>query len=99
MMEAWLSAIEATPPSAWWAPAPERSASASREMWKTGFSVAVLGASITGLVPLPVVLGGVALTAIPFRRAIKSLGDGRLNVDEKAITGESVPKDRLPATG
>ncbi len=89
--EALLAAVASTPSTAWPAPAPAASASATRELWKTGFSAAVLGASITGLLPLPVVLGGVAVTAIPpFRRALRSLGEGRLNVDVMDATAIAV---------
>jgi Cu2+-exporting ATPase len=89
--EALLSAIGATPPSSWPAPEPQGSKARSLEMAKTGFSAAVLAASITGVLPLPLVLGGVALTAVPpFRRAIRSLGEGRVNVDVMDATAIAV---------
>src|SRR5215831_7804096 len=78
---ALIEAIEHTPPRAWpeAAPPPE---SPYFEWVKTGFSGAVLAGAITGIVPAPIMLGGVALTALPpFRRALASLAAGRVNVD------------------
>ena len=88
---ALLGAIASTPSVAWPTPAPAPSASATRELWKTGFSAGVLAASITGLLPVSVVLAGVAVTAIPpFQRAFRSLGEGRLNVDVMDATAIAV---------
>jgi Cu2+-exporting ATPase len=89
--DALLEAIHRTPSTAWPAPAPASSASTSHEILKTAFSVAVLGASITGALPIELLLGGVALSSIPpFRRAIQSLGEGRVNVDVMDATAIAV---------
>jgi Cu2+-exporting ATPase len=89
--EALLEAIDRTPSAAWPAPLPVSSASTSREILKTAFSLAVFGASVTGVVSLPILLGGVALSAIPpFRRALHSLGEGRVNVDVMDATAIAV---------
>jgi Cu2+-exporting ATPase len=89
--EALLAAIEATPPAHWPAPSPAPSKATHHEILKTGFSAVVLGASISGVIPLPLVLCGVAITAIPpFRRALNSLGEGRVNVDVMDATAIAV---------
>jgi Cu2+-exporting ATPase len=90
--DAFLAAIQASSPASW--PAPEATDGkhhARNEILKTGFSAAVLGASISGLLPLPVLLGGVAITAIPpFTRAIRAMGEGRVNVDVMDATAIAV---------
>jgi heavy metal translocating P-type ATPase len=88
---ALLHRIEASPPILWpAAPAPS-ARSAALEWTKTGFSTAVLTGAISGMVPTPVMLGAVALTAIPpFRRAIKSLAAGHVNVDVMDATAITV---------
>jgi Cu2+-exporting ATPase len=86
-----LAAIDRTPPTAWPTPPAASSATTRHEMLKAGFSLGVLAASISGIVPVPIMLGGVALTAIPpFKRAVKSLGEGRLNVDVMDATAIAV---------
>ncbi|HEY8041236.1 MAG TPA: heavy metal translocating P-type ATPase [Polyangiaceae bacterium] len=76
-----LDRIEEAPPTTWPA-APPAAPTPYLEWLKTGFSTAVLAGAVTGVVPAPVMLGAVALTAIPpFRRAIRSLAGGRVNVD------------------
>ena len=76
-----LARIAEAPPTAWPAASPaERPAYV--EWVKTGFGTAVLAGAITGLVPTPLMLGAVAVTAVPpFRRAIQALASGRVNVD------------------
>jgi Cu2+-exporting ATPase len=85
-----LEEIAATPPSAW--PGAQPPARAPYVEWvKTGFSTAVLAGAITGVVPAPLMLGAVAITAIPpFRRAIASLASGRVNVDVMDATAITV---------
>jgi len=52
------------------------------EWAKAGFAGAVMAGSITGIVPAPVMLGAVAITAVPpFRRALTNLAQGHVNVD------------------
>ncbi len=77
--EALLVAIADTPSTSWPAPVPAPSSAAAHEKWKTAFSAAVLGGVDHGPAPrVSVMLGGVAITAIPpFRRALRSLGEGR----------------------
>jgi Cu2+-exporting ATPase len=61
------------------------------EVAKTGFAAAVLGASITGVLPPPVVLAGVAITAYPpFKRAFQNLRNGYVNVDVMDATAIAV---------
>jgi len=87
---ALLDRIEEAPPTIWPAAAPV-ARSAAGEYAKTAFSTAVLAGAITGMVPSPVMLGAVALTAIPpFRRAIKSLAGGHVNVDVMDATAITV---------
>jgi Cu2+-exporting ATPase len=85
-----LESIEHAPPTTWPA-APAAAPSASREWLKTGFSSLVLAGAVTGVVPAPVMLGAVALTAVPpFRRAIRSLASGHVNVDVMDATAITV---------
>jgi len=76
-----LDAIAQSTPQTW----PEGTPSAKPpyvEWLKTGFSMAVLAGAITGAVPAAVMLPAVALTAIPpFRRALRNLAHGKVNVD------------------
>ena len=85
-----LARIAEAPPVAWPAAAPpERPPYV--EWVKAGFSGVVLAGAITGLVPTPLMLGAVAVTAIPpFRRAIQSLARGRVNVDVMDATAITV---------
>ena len=77
-----LEAIEHAPPRDWPDANPEPRDSPYFEWVKAGFSTSVLVGSITGLVPVPVMLGAVAITAIPpVRRAAASLAAGHVNVD------------------
>jgi heavy metal translocating P-type ATPase len=85
-----LDRIEEAPPTLWPA-APPAVRRPYVEWLKTGFSTAVLAGAVTGVVPAPVMLGAVALTAIPpFRRAMKSLASGRVNVDVMDATAITV---------
>jgi Cu2+-exporting ATPase len=85
-----LERIEKATPTTWPA-APPAAPRPYLEWLKTGFSAAVLAGAITGVVPAPVMLGAVALTAIPpFRRAIRSLASGRVNVDVMDATAITV---------
>jgi len=87
---ALLHRIEEAPPANWPGAAPS-ARSAALEWTKTGFSTAVLAGAITGVVPSPLMLGAVAFTAIPpFRRAIKSLAAGHVNVDVMDATAITV---------
>ena len=87
---ALLDWIEQAVPTTW-PDAPPAARSSSVEWMKTGFSSVVLAGAITGVVPAPVMLGAVALTAIPpFRRAIRSLASGRVNVDVMDATAITV---------
>jgi Cu2+-exporting ATPase len=76
-----LDAIEKSTPRTW----PEAAVPAEApyfEWVKSGFSGLVLAGSITGLVPAPIMLAGVAVTALPpFARALRALSEGRVNVD------------------
>jgi Cu2+-exporting ATPase len=85
-----LARIAEAPPSAWpAAPPPDRPAYV--EWVKAGFSAAVLAGAVTGVVPAPLMLGAVAVTAIPpFRRALASLAHGRVNVDVMDATAITV---------
>jgi heavy metal translocating P-type ATPase len=85
-----LACIAEAPPLAWPAGAPaERPPYV--EWVKAGFSSVVLAGAATGIVPLPLMLGAVAVTAIPpFRRAIQSLVSGRVNVDVMDATAITV---------
>jgi Cu2+-exporting ATPase len=61
------------------------------EWVKAGFSTAVMAASITGVVPVPIMLGAVGITALPpFKRALLALGEGRVNVDVMDATAITV---------
>ncbi len=76
-----LEAIEKSTPRSWpeGSPAPD---SPYFETVKAGFSAAVLTGAITGIVPMPLMLTGVAITAMPpVRRALVSLANGHVNVD------------------
>ena len=85
-----LARIAEAPPTAWPA-APPADRPAYVEWVKTGFSTAVMAGAITGLVPAPLMLGAVAVTAIPpFRRAIAALASGRVNVDVMDATAITV---------
>jgi Cu2+-exporting ATPase len=88
--EKLLEAIQESAPRDWpeAAPPPE---SPYFEWVKAGFSTAVLASSITGVVPLPLMLGAVGVTSLPpFRRALASLGEGRVNVDVMDATAITV---------
>ncbi|MGD0523655.1 MAG: HAD-IC family P-type ATPase, partial [Polyangiaceae bacterium] len=88
---ALLERIEQAPPALWPAAPPTATRRPYVEWLKTGLSTAVLAGAITGVVPPPVMLGAVALTAIPpFRRAIKSLASGHVNVDVMDATAITV---------
>jgi Cu2+-exporting ATPase len=87
--DALLRAIEQTAPGGWPRPTPQ--GTRHHEVIKTGFAAAVLGASITGALPAPVLLGGVAITAIPpFRRAFENLARRHVNVDVMDATAITV---------
>ncbi len=96
--DALLAAIASTDPRAWPdatpAPAPHRG-------WaRTALNTAVLAATATGVLPLPVSAAAVAITAIPpVKRAVKALGEKRLSVDllDVAAIGISVGTGQ-PAT-
>ena len=61
--------------------APEASSS-RRELWKLGGTALVFAASVTGALPLPLLVAGASITALPsFRRAFDNLRRGRVNVD------------------
>src|SRR5262249_42053815 len=85
-----LDAIALSPPVAW--PAPQPAPSPPYVEWvKAGFPPAVMAASITGIVPAPIMLGAVAITAIPpFRRALSNLSHGNINVDVMDATAITV---------
>ena len=74
-----LSEVRRTPPSAWAAAGePEQ----PNEWRKAGLTAGVLALSLTGLVPAPIAVGAVALTAIPsFKRAAQNLAKRKANVD------------------
>jgi heavy metal translocating P-type ATPase len=76
-----VAAISGALPTAWPAAQPVAKP-AYFEGAKAAFGAAVLAGAITGVVPAPVMLGAVAISAIPpFRRAITSLAHGHVNVD------------------
>jgi Cu2+-exporting ATPase len=87
---ALLDRILEAPPSTW--PAPPPAAKPAYFEWaKAGLSTLVLGGAITGAIPAPIMLGAVALTAIPpVRRAARSLARGRVNVDVMDATAIAV---------
>jgi heavy metal translocating P-type ATPase len=76
-----LAAIGGSPPAAW--PSAGLPDDRSHLHWaKASFSAGVLGAAVSGLLPVPLMLGAVAVTAIaPARRALGNLRAGRVNVD------------------
>ncbi len=77
-----LDAIEHSPPRDWPDAGPPVHESPYFEWVKAGFSASVLVSSLTGLVPVPAMLGALAITAIPpVRRAAASLAAGHVNVD------------------
>lgn len=87
---ALLDEIARTPPLHWPAGQP-----AEKPAWvewaKAGGTLAVMAGAITGLVPAPLMLAGVAATALPpFRRAVRSLASGRVNVDVMDATAITV---------
>jgi heavy metal translocating P-type ATPase len=87
---ALLDRIVEAPPTIWPAAAPPVR-SPAHEWMKTGFSTMVLAGAISGAVSPPVMLGAVAITAIPpFRRAIKSLARSHVNVDVMDATAITV---------
>jgi Cu2+-exporting ATPase len=87
---ALLAHVADAPPTSW--PAATPADKPPYVEWvKAGFSTAVMAGAITGLVPAPLMLGAVAITAIPpFRRAINSLLGGRVNVDVMDATAITV---------
>jgi Cu2+-exporting ATPase len=88
--QAILARISEVPPSAW-PGAPPPSKPPYVEWVKAGFSAAVLAGTISGALPASVLLGAVAVTAIPpFRRAIRSLASARVNVDVMDATAITV---------
>jgi Cu2+-exporting ATPase len=97
--DALLAEIAASDPRDWPVAAPLPS---SRNGWaKTALNTAVLAATATGVLPLPVAAAAVAVTAIPpARRALTALGEKRLSVDllDVAAIGISVATGQ-PATG
>ena len=86
-----LDEIERTPIVAWPTAGPPPHAP-HVEWVKAGFSALVLAGSITGVIPAPVMLTGVAITAIPpFRRALQSIFvRGKINVDVMDATAITV---------
>jgi Cu2+-exporting ATPase len=85
-----LTRIAETPPGAW--PAAALPSKPAYVEWvKAGFNAAVLAGAITGVVPAPIMLGAVAVAAVPpFRRALRSLAQGRVNVDVMDATAITV---------
>lgn len=76
-----LQEIARTPPAHWPAGKP-----AQKPAWiewaKAGGSLVVMSAAIAAIVPPPLMLAAVAATALPpFRRAVRSLAAGHVNVD------------------
>jgi heavy metal translocating P-type ATPase len=62
-----------------------------RQLIKTGCTALVFCVALTGLAPLPIVLAGVTLTAIPsFRRAFESARQRRIKVDMLDATAIAV---------
>jgi Cu2+-exporting ATPase len=87
---ALLDRIEEAAPTTW-PDAPPPAPSARVEWVKTGFSALVLAGAVTGVVPAPLMLGAVGLTAVPpLRRALRSLASGRVNVDVMDATAIGV---------
>jgi len=88
--KAILAQVEETSPNIWPPGAP--AAKAPYVEWvKAGFAGTVMAASITGLVPAPLIIGAVAITAFPpLRRAVQSLANGRLNVDVMDVVAITV---------
>ncbi len=85
-----LAQIADAPPTTWPAATPPDKPPYV-EWVKAGFSTAVMAGAITGLVPAPLMLGAVAITAIPpFRRALTNLAQGRVNVDVMDATAITV---------
>ncbi|HEY8090045.1 MAG TPA: heavy metal translocating P-type ATPase [Polyangiaceae bacterium] len=85
-----LDRVEEAAPTTWPAAPPEVPSSAV-EWVKTGFSAMVLAGAVTGVVPAPVMLGAVGLSALPpLRRALRSLASGRVNVDVMDATAIAV---------
>ncbi len=77
-----LEAIEHSAPRDWPDAEPTAAESPYFEWVKTGFSGVVLTTALTGAMPVPVMLGAVAITAMPpVKRALISLAAGRANVD------------------
>jgi Cu2+-exporting ATPase len=88
--EGLLERIAHTPPTHWPEAAPAVKP-AYVEWVKAGLSATVLAGAVTGLVPAPLMIGAVALTAIPpLRRALRSLSQGRVNVDVMDATAIAV---------
>jgi heavy metal translocating P-type ATPase len=85
-----LDEIARTPPLRW--PTEHPSEKPAWVEWaKAGGSFVVMAGAITGLVPVPLMLAGVAATALPpFRRAVLSLALGRVNVDVMDATAITV---------
>lgn len=83
--EALVLAASAAPPAASAAlamGAAHRPASSRREILKLGGTALVFGASLTGLLPVPVLLAAASVTALPsFYRAFQNLRRRRVNVD------------------
>jgi Cu2+-exporting ATPase len=99
--KAILEQLAGSSPSAWPEPAAgERSPLV--EMAKVGASAAVLAGAVTGILPLPIALAGVAASALPvYQRAWRALvGERRLNVDVMDATAIAVCLVRAePITG
>jgi P-type Cu2+ transporter len=76
-----LECIASAPPATWGGTKPAHSS--PRIGWtKAAFSLAVLASAVSGVLPVPWIVGAVAVTAVPpFRRALRSLGERRVNVD------------------
>jgi Cu2+-exporting ATPase len=85
-----LTRIAEAPPVAW--PAAAAPSKPPYVEWvKAGFNATVLAGAVAGLVPMPIMLGAVAVAAVPpFRRAFRSLAQGRLNVDVMDATAITV---------
>jgi Cu2+-exporting ATPase len=82
--------IRETTPRDWpeAAPAPE---SPYFEWVKAGFSTAVMVGAVTQVLPVPLMLGAVGVTALPpFKRSLMALGEGRVNVDVMDATAITV---------
>ena len=97
--ETLLADIAASDPRTW--PAAPPPTKESRGWAKTAMNTAVLAATATGALPLPVAAAAVAITAIPpTKRALVALGEKRLSVDllDVAAIGISIGTG-APATG